>query len=710
MKRETWESPVVSGVLAWILSFNAVGCLATGFGMNVDMAAVGLVCLLWAAACGFCFRVKRGGILLLCLVGLAAGYLWRSGELEDQLPGLLYTITRRYDNGYNSGILGSPGTVVDVPMMCLGAVIVLSVTHAMCRRASAAWAVVVTLIPLALCLVVIDTVPEEGHLYWLLLGLTLLVMTNHLRRTDPAQGNTLTYYLALPLALALGLLFLLVPQRGYDKQPEAVQAMILDWVEDMPDSLEELGEDLASAADGSVQPEEVDLSQVGPMRQYTYPVLDVVVPRSGVLYLREQDYDFYDGTGWSSTVRRNEDFGVTEDLDWQETGTITISTRRSRDLLLLPYYPEDAVTLYSGNAENEDNASAYEFRQYDLPNNWHSIATQHDPEEGTLVLTDGALYDGSNRRYLTLPNASREELEFFLMQILTDEVSATEKAETIAAYVRDSALYDLDTQRMPSGEEDFALWFLNDSDTGYCVHFATTTAVLLRAAGVETRYVTGYMVSVRVGEVTTVTAAEAHAWVEYFEPRLGVWIVLESTPADLSEEENTETTLTDATEEPSASETTQSTRPAETTGPAETEADGEGVANIGGADAPGEGENGTQQWLGTAALILLGVGLVLAVPLQWRFRLALRRGRRETGSPNRRALALWQESERFAKVLGWEMPERLESLAQKARFSQHIMTDEELQVFSDYLEAAEQSCREKHLLKQLIWRLGYALY
>lgn len=698
MKHETWETPVVGGVLAWIIAFASVSCLDTGFDLRADIVGIALGILAWSGVCGLCFSFRRGRIVLLCLIGLAAGYVWYSGDLADQLPGLLYEITQHYDNGYGIGVMGRPGRDMEVPLLCMGAVIALAVCYAVCCRTSAAWAVVAALFPLALCLVVIDTVPDETCLYWLIFGVILLVMTNHLRRNDPRQGNGLTYLLAAPLALALGLLFLLVPQKGYDRQPRQIQAMILGWIQDMPDSLGELGEELASTVDGNVRAEEVDLTLVGPQRQFTYPVLDVVAPRSGTLYLREQDYDCYDGTGWSSTEQRDDDFGITDGLHWREVGTVTVATRRSRDLLLLPYYPGDAVDLSDGHAENGENASAYTWRYYVLPDDWHSTATG---TTGNAVHADGNLYDFGNRRYLTVPGDSREELEFLLSGILTDEVSATEKAEAIAAYVRGSARYDLDTQRMPGDESDFALWFLNDSQTGYCVHFATATAVLLRAAGVESRYVTGYMISVRAGEVATVTQAQAHAWVEYYEPRLGVWLVLESTPADLHGEEP-ETTQTEKPEE-----TTQSTLPEDTQVP---ETEDRGVASVGDADASETENAGENRWIKPLLQVLLILAAVLAVPLQWQLRLALRRRKRAGADINERVLYLWQDAEHFAAALGWTPPRELEALAQKAKFSQHTLTETELRDFTEYLAEAEENCREKPFWRQLYWRLVLALY
>ena len=67
---------------------------------------------------------------------------------------------------------------------------------------------------------------------------------------------------------------------------------------------------------------------------------------------------------------------------------------------------------------------------------------------------------------------------------LTEDMSVTQVADIIGNYVRGSAKYNLQTPKMPQEQEDFALWFLNDSDRGYCIHFASAATVLLRAAGI----------------------------------------------------------------------------------------------------------------------------------------------------------------------------------------------------------------------------------
>ena len=85
-------------------------------------------------------------------------------------------------------------------------------------------------------------------------------------------------------------------------------------------------------------------------------------------------------------------------------------------------------------------------------------------------------------------------------------------------------------------DADFATYFLEESRRGYCVHFATTATVLLRALGIPARYAEGYIV---VGDdydkqpdaegYIDIEDTHAHAWVEVFDPAQLEWIPVEMT-------------------------------------------------------------------------------------------------------------------------------------------------------------------------------------
>ena len=113
-----------------------------------------------------------------------------------------------------------------------------------------------------------------------------------------------------------------------------------------------------------------------------------------------------------------------------------------------------------------------------------------------------------------------------------------------------------------------------------------------------------------------------------------------------------------------------------------------------------------------AGLSLVGLALgmlVLVVTVQRSIRIRLRRGRQQTARPNARGLAMWQETEQLSRLLRQPSPEALEALAQKAKFSQHTLTAEELTQFTAYLTDARHQLEQKPLYLRLVYMYLYAV-
>lgn len=77
--------------------------------------------------------------------------------------------------------------------------------------------------------------------------------------------------------------------------------------------------------------------------------------------------------------------------------------------------------------------------------------------------------------------------------------------------------------------------FLRETRAGHCEYFATATVLLLRAAGIPTRYAVGYSVSQRRGEAWIARSRDAHAWCRAYLD--GRWLDVDTTPATWHAEE-----------------------------------------------------------------------------------------------------------------------------------------------------------------------------
>ena len=169
-------------------------------------------------------------------------------------------------------------------------------------------------------------------------------------------------------------------------------------------------------------------------------------------------------------------------------------------------YGKDGEVLYQGNlkADFKDgfNISGYEF----------SYLTPKNPEE-----------------YLQLPEVYSKKVISLTQEVIKGAKTDEEKIKLIRKYLINNYQYALAVSVTPE-DQDFVEYFLMESDAGYCVYFATATAVMSRIAGVPSRYVEGFVTPeiYEAGRDFPVSGERAHAWAEVYYDRK--WQIVESTP------------------------------------------------------------------------------------------------------------------------------------------------------------------------------------
>ncbi|RZI86036.1 MAG: DUF3488 domain-containing protein [Rubrivivax sp.] len=102
-------------------------------------------------------------------------------------------------------------------------------------------------------------------------------------------------------------------------------------------------------------------------------------------------------------------------------------------------------------------------------------------------------------------------------------------ANRALAMIRRDFIYTLDVPLAGRNEVDD---FLLERKQGYCEHFSSAFVVLMRAAGIPARVVTGYAGGYRnpIGDYWLVLHSDAHAWAEIWLPRRG-WVRVDPTAA-----------------------------------------------------------------------------------------------------------------------------------------------------------------------------------
>jgi transglutaminase-like putative cysteine protease len=107
--------------------------------------------------------------------------------------------------------------------------------------------------------------------------------------------------------------------------------------------------------------------------------------------------------------------------------------------------------------------------------------------------------------------------------------STFDKVRAILAYFDPGNGFQYDTKTSAGSDEDALTDFLFRSKTGFCEQYASSMAILLRAAGIPSRVAMGYTAGFQSGAYRSITTQNAHAWVEVFFPGHG-WVQFDPTP------------------------------------------------------------------------------------------------------------------------------------------------------------------------------------
>ena len=289
--------------------------------------------------------------------------------------------------------------------------------------------------------------------------------------------------------------------------------------------------------------------------------------------------------------------------------------------------------------------AAYIYEPYTrLPENTRRAALEWCSQYNIESYTNAINFEGYNSRTVAIENLCRQIQEIF----------------------RQEYRYSYSPPPFPQGSE-FIQWF-TENKIGYCVHYATAGALLLRALGVPARYAEGYIITTddwENGQRTEdgylqVPDSHSHAWVEVYDVDDGVWVPVEMTPGfheddfweSPSQSGTTSVKPTPTPEQtPEPEETPEaSPTPEATETPAPTEIPG-------GADGPDQTEiKPVPQWMGILFMSLwIAIGVVLlllALVLRRKWLLGRWRKRWRQKNVREAVRAYWEWSFRFIRNTG----------------------------------------------------------
>ena len=695
------------------LSAGLCFCVMTSFAVPADGLSLVCACVLAALLFSALLLLPKSWVWLLTVAALAGGglYILRA-QLIESISALVAAVTQQYSEAIPGiqtvHLTDTSGMDATLILILIAALYALLCSWTVMRSESLVYLLVLTLPVLALCLIILQTPPAAWAILLVVGVLALLLLTQLLRARQAGEGNRLALLLAAPLALLIGLLAVLFPAGTYDRA---------EWSDHLQETISTAADKLTlfrrDAKTGQVKfsspispstlgsylwdssVTSVNLNRIGPQVQFGRSVMRVKSEVSGPVHLRGDSMAVYEDNRWKALPES--DYTDTDSMmNALLAGIVPVSyrpdmqieTNMKSGIYYLPYFaaalPEDAVPYYDAYVKNPSQQTSYSIYYFSM--------------RGSFV-DNGAYETFVHEAYTQVPDETRQALADILPQLGVQPDDAPEQiVSAVQAYVSASASYDLSTPSVPNGE-DFVSWFLHDSETGYCVHFATAAAILLRCLDVPARYVTGYSTAITANEWTTVTSDDAHAWVEYYFDGAG-WYVLDPTPA-------ADTPAQTAPEEPIAAPIEPADNQPEDTPPA-----GDEPPAV--PDIPAESQETPQKTDKKSVNILHFVWpvLVLAAALfLWRaLRFSVRRTAIGRGSPNRRAVALYHHICWLSRQTKTEVPSDFLEIAEKARFSHHKLNREDLLPMQAHAEQlTKQLLADKRFWKQVLYRVIYAL-
>jgi transglutaminase-like putative cysteine protease len=252
-------------------------------------------------------------------------------------------------------------------------------------------------------------------------------------------------------------------------------------------------------------------------------------------YWRSYTYDVYTGHGWRvgpiETVRYKAGEAATLALERPFQQTVRQEVRAVGSLGGRLYVTGELVTA------DQDYQVAWRSPQDAFGAEIEATVYQADSRvslvsEAELRAARDDYPDWVRDRYLALPDGTPERVSSLAHDLTAAEPTDYDQARAIERHLR-MLPYTLDLPEPPI-DQDVADYFLFDLQRGYCDYYATTMAVLARAAGLPARMVSGYASGTydAARGRYVVTEANAHSWVEVYFSGYG-WVEFEPTAGRL---------------------------------------------------------------------------------------------------------------------------------------------------------------------------------
>lgn len=260
-------------------------------------------------------------------------------------------------------------------------------------------------------------------------------------------------------------------------------------------------------------------------------------------YLRGNVRLIYTGNSWNTITGYTEDYCLKQNFSkisqeeqelYYDQSCITITNHSFASTTLFSPYKPAAVNFKDDYKliVNHDDALIFPNGIYDGES--YTVQVQKPLPYGVLTslgINQKKKEIADLEAYLQIPeDRITKRTRVLVKEIVKDANSDFEKAIAIENYLRNNYQYNLDVDEVPVDKE-FIDYFLFEGREGYCTYYATSMAIMLRLAGIPSRYIEGYLAQDKMEPgIYEVKHKNAHAWVEAFIEPVG-WMTFEPTPA-----------------------------------------------------------------------------------------------------------------------------------------------------------------------------------
>jgi transglutaminase-like putative cysteine protease len=256
-------------------------------------------------------------------------------------------------------------------------------------------------------------------------------------------------------------------------------------------------------------------------------------------HLRAAAFDTYANGNWTPALSSREKTAFPEIAAAQNKKFHRARITKLDDLNTVVFAPLNAVAITPAPGSSFDwNPTLGPVICEDTAPYSYDVTWSEDGDEYGVALHQGILCRPISRsdekRWLQLPPEVDPRVRELAFDLTADALHPAQQVEAIAEYLLSNNKYARTTTR---GKGDPVSNFILEKKSAHCEYFASATVVLLRAAGVPARYVTGYLAHERDGTGTVVRQRDAHAWAEAWIDGAG-WITVDATPADGTPEAN----------------------------------------------------------------------------------------------------------------------------------------------------------------------------